>query len=201
MRVIVHPEHACNMTQNTGKTLVRHPRKHTEPLRDQWKLRDGTDLRVTDTIRQWQHTKNQTYHMQSIAVDDAVLLHEIPGYCDRGKIQALGGKLRRKFISLCRQLVTKALKGEQYICHAQWGVWLGRGGNGWDFKLLVPKARRMERLLEKDRTRQTVLGHTGLSSLLHTWIPNLSFFSKANSIITNKILKYHMLNGSVDHSD
>lgn len=51
--------------------------------------------------------------MQSIAVDDAILLHEIPGYCNRGKIQALGGKLRRKFISLCRQLVTKALKGEK----------------------------------------------------------------------------------------
>lgn len=74
---------------------------------------------MTDTVRQWEHTKDQTYHMQSIAVDDAVLLHEIPGYCNRGKIQALGGKLRRKFISLCRQLVCKALKGEQDICHAQ----------------------------------------------------------------------------------
>lgn len=147
MCVIVHTEHTCNMTQSTDKCLVRHPKNHT----DQW---DGTDLHVTDTIRQWQHTKNQTYHVQSIAVDDAVLLHKIPGYCNRGKIQALGGELRGKFISLCRQLVTKALKGEQYICHAQCGVWLGWGGNGWDFKLLVPKARRMECLLEKDRIRQ-----------------------------------------------
>jgi len=91
--------------------------------------------------------------MQSIAVDDAVLLHEISGYCNRGKIQALGGKLRRKFISLCRQLVPKALKGQQYICHPQRRVCLRRGGNGWDFKLLVPEAWCMERLLEKDKAK------------------------------------------------
>lgn len=188
------------MTQNADKCLVRLPRYHRDLLRGQRKLRHGTNLHLTDTIRQWEHTKNQTYHMQSIAVDDAVLLHEIPGYCNRGKIQALGGKLRCKFISLCRQLVTKALKGQQYICHAQCRVWLGRGGNGWDFKLLIPKTRRMERLLEKDRTRQTMLGHTELSNHLHTCSPNLGLFSNANCI-TNKIFKFHMLKGFVDHSD
>lgn len=58
----------------------------------------------------------------------------------------------------------------------------------------------MERLLEKDRTRQTVLEHTGLSNHLHTCSLNLGLFSNANSI-TNKMFKFHMLNGSVDHSD
>lgn len=93
--------------------------------------------------------------MQSIAEEDAVLLHEISGDCNRGKIQALGGKLRCKLISLGGQLVTKALKGQQNICHPQGRIWLRRGCNGWDFELLVPKARRVERLLEKDRTKQT----------------------------------------------
>lgn len=58
----------------------------------------------------------------------------------------------------------------------------------------------MERLLEKDRTRQTMLGHTGLSNHLHTCSPNFGFLSNENSI-TNKIFKFHMLNGPVDPSD
>lgn len=57
--------------------------------------------------------------MQSIAVDDAILLHEISGYSNGGEIQALRGKLGCKFISLRCQLVAKALKGQQDVCHPQ----------------------------------------------------------------------------------
>lgn len=157
------------------------PRHHTHLLRGQLKLIDDTNLRyhaLTSNIRQQRLTKNRTYHVQPIAVDDAVLLHEISGYCNRGKIQALRGKLRRKFTSLRRQLVAKALEGQQDICHPQGRVRLGRGGDGWDFKLLVPKARRVERLLEKDRTRQTALGHPARAL---TSAPQICFCSQTQT--------------------
>lgn len=114
------PAHDTEHWQMLGQATI--PRNHTDLLRGPLKPMDDTNLHyyaLTDNIRPRKHTNHQTYHMQSIAVDDAVLLHEISGYCNRGKIQALGGKLRCKFISLCRQLVTKALKGQQYICHPQ----------------------------------------------------------------------------------
>lgn len=90
------------------------PRHRTHLLRGQLKLIDDTNLcyhALTSNIMQQRHTRSWTYHVQSIAVDDTVLLHEISRYCNRGKIQALRGKLRRKFISLCRHLVAKALEG------------------------------------------------------------------------------------------
>lgn len=173
-----------------GQPTIR--RNHTDLPRGQLKAIDDTNLHyyaLTDNIRQRKHTKNRTYHMQSVAVDDAVLLHEISGYCNRGKIQALGGKLRCKFISLGRQLVTKALKGQQDICHPQCRVWLGWGGNGWDFELLIPKAWRMERLLEKNRTRQTTLGHPALSNYLRTCSPNLVLLSM-QTLYATKFLSF-----------
>lgn len=110
--------HNAEHWQMLGRTII--PRNGTHLWRSQLKLIHDTNLHyyaLTNDLLQPKHKKNCTYHMQSIVVDDAILLHKISGYRNRGKIQALWGKLRRKFISLCRQLVAKALKGQQYICH------------------------------------------------------------------------------------
>lgn len=190
-RVIIHTEYACTWSRTPASAWSGYTTKESHRSSER---SIKTDRWHKSTSPCFDRQQNRTYHMQSIAVDDAVLLHEISGYRNRGKIQALGGKLRCKFISLRRQLVTKALEGQQYICHPQRGVWLGRGGNGWDFKLLIPKARRVERLLEKHRTRQTTSGHAALSNHLRTCGPNLVWFLNANSI-RNQIFKVSYADG------